>query len=240
MKIILIHIKTALVGFFRALPRWFRSRYMWALLLVPVIWSIGIDRLADANAMGWSDSATNKAFMEILHPALLATGVLFALAGWLVTRNTSLAFLSVLCAFLLSRELGGQGTSIILYLGLVGLITYGYFNFHKLETLLGSRFITSCIATGFIIYAVTQMLDRGIIKRLGWLFTWDTSWRPPYSSQMEESLESLGGSFLLLAVLVTIVIAVRQSYKIGQISPTLAADQKGLAAAYRKDQPNES
>lgn len=203
-------IKTALVTFFRSLPHWFRTRYLWILLLIPAIWIIVIYLLSDADFMGWNDAETCKAFMEILHPALLATGVLIALSGWLLSRNTSLAFLSVMCAFLLAREIGGQGTSFILYAGLAGLIIYGYFNQLKLMTLLHSRFACSWLATGFICYAVSQLLDRGVIKRLGWLFTWDTSWRPPYTSQIEESLEALGGSFILLAVFVILILATRR------------------------------
>ncbi|MGD8268137.1 MAG: hypothetical protein PVG19_13395 [Desulfobacterales bacterium] len=38
-----------------------------------------------------------------------------------------------------------------------------------------------------------------MVKRIGWLILWDTSWKPPHASNLEEALESLGGFFLLLA-----------------------------------------
>lgn len=199
--------------FFRGLPGWFRTQYIWMLLLVPVIWSSIIYGLADANIMGWGEARICKAFMEVVHPSLLATGTLLAVAGWIFTRETSLAFLGVLCAFALSREIGGQGSSIILYMGLLGLIVYGHANRRKIKTLIDSAWATSFMASCFICYAVSQLFDRGVVKRLGWLFTWDTSWKPPYSNQIEESLEALGGGFLLLAVIATLILAMRRHGK---------------------------
>ena len=60
------HIRIALGAFFRALPAWFRARYLWILLLAPAVWGIIVYQLADANTMGWHDSAICKASMEIL------------------------------------------------------------------------------------------------------------------------------------------------------------------------------
>lgn len=208
-------IKAALGAFFRALPTWFRTRYRWVLLLVPAIWSITVYLLADANAMGWNDAAICKATMEILHPALLATGAVIAFFGWALTRNVSLAFLGTMCAFALSREFGGQGTSFILYAGLVGLITYGHTRLDAIATFLDSRFASSLMATGYICYAISQLLDRGVVKRLGWLVTWDTSWKPPYATQLEETMEALGGTFLALTVVVTFFLAVRHKSNSG-------------------------
>lgn len=174
-------------------------------------------QLADANAMGWNDAAVCKASMEIFHPALLITGTLIAFSGWALTRNVSLAFLGVMCAFVLSREIGGQGTSLILYAGLVGLIIYGHAKPHNIATLLDSRFASSLMATGFLCYAISQLYDRGVIKRLGWLITWDTSWKHPYADQIEETLESLGGAFLIMAVLATLFLAVRHKSNSGTL-----------------------
>ncbi|HJP05254.1 MAG: hypothetical protein QGH46_09410 [Gammaproteobacteria bacterium] len=203
-------IRTALGAFFKALPSWFRTRYLRVLLLIPIIWYVITYMLADANFMGWSNASTAKDFLEIVHPSLLASGVALGLLGFAITKNSSLLFISVMCTFGLAREIGGQGTSIILYLGLIALITYGYANRDKVQTLLQSRLASSCMATTFICYLVSQLLDRGVIKRIGWLFIQDTTWVPPYSSQIEESLESLGGAFLLATVAVLIVLAIRQ------------------------------
>jgi hypothetical protein len=209
----LIQIRTALGAFFRALPSWFRNRYLWILLLPPVLVSVVVYKLAEANIFGWSSTAQNKLVMEIIHPSLLMGGALLALAGWRYSRNTSLAFVGVMCAFTLARELGGQGTSFILYIGLIGLITYGYNNLDKLATLLESRLASSLMATAFIIYAISQLLDRGVAMRVGRLLLWDASWEIPFTSQIEESLESLGGLCLMLTVVVLIVLVVRDNLK---------------------------
>ena len=209
----LIQIRTALGAFFRALPSWFRNRYLWILLLPPVLVSVVVYKLAEANIFGWSSTAQNKLVMEIIHPSLLTGGALLALAGWRYSRNISLAFVGVMCAFTLARELGGQGTSFILYIGLIGLITYGYNNLDKLSTLLESRLASSLMASCFIIYAISQLLDRGVAMRVGRLLLWDASWEIPFTSQVEESLESLGGLCLLLTVVVLIVLVVRDNLK---------------------------
>jgi hypothetical protein len=148
--------------------------------------------------------------MEIIHPSLLAAGALLALIGWQYSRNISLAFVGVMCAFTLARELGGQGTSFILYIGLLGLITYGHNNLGKLATLLDSRLASSLMATCYIVYALSQLLDRNVAMRIGRLLLWDATWEIPYTSQIEESLETLGGLCLVLTVVVLIVLAVRE------------------------------
>jgi hypothetical protein len=204
-----IMVRAALGAFFLALPAWFRTRYMWPMLLVPAVWGVVVYQLEDADVIGWHNSAICQDIMEIVHPALLLSGALIAISGWGFVRDGSLAFLSVMCAFVVSREFGGQGTSLILYAGLVGLITYGHMRPGKIATLLESRFACSLMATCFLCYVISQLFDRGIIKRLGWLLTWDTSWKPPYSTQIEETMESVGGAFLLLAVLATLYLALR-------------------------------
>lgn len=208
-----VRVKTALAAFFRVLPGWFRTNYLWILLLPSVLVSVLVYKLADTNTFGWHSTAQCKLVMEIIHPSLLAASVLLALVGWRFSRNTSLAFVGVMCAFTLARELGGQGTSFILYIGLIGLITYGYYNHDKLATLLKSRLVLSLMATCFIIYFISQLLDRGFAVRVGRLLLWDASWEIPYTSQIEESLESLGGLYLMLTVVTLIALVVRDNLK---------------------------
>ena len=209
----LVHIKTALAAFFRILPGWFRNRYLWILLLPSVLVSLVVYKLAEANTFGWHNTDQQKVVMEIIHPSLLAGCILLALAGWRYSRNTSLAFIGVMCAFTLARELGGQGTSFILYIGLLGLITYGYDNLDKLAILLKSQLASSLMATCFINYLISQLLDRGFAVRVGRLLLWDGSWEIPYTSQIEESLETLGGLYLMLTVVVLIALVVKGNLK---------------------------
>lgn len=209
----LSRVRTAFPVFCRALPGWFLNRYYWVLLLLPALVSLLVYKLAEANVFGWQSSTPCKLVMEIIHPSLLTGGMLLALVGWRYSRNTSLAFVGVMCAFTLARELCGQGTSFILYIGLLGLITYGYYNLDKLATLLNSRLASSLMATCFIIYAISQLLDRGAAVRVGRLLLWDASWEIPYTSQIEESLESLGGLCLLFTVVVLIILVTRDNLK---------------------------
>ncbi len=136
--------------------------------------------------------------MEVVHPALLAGFLLVSLLRLWVSRDPAFAFLAVLSVFVLGRELMGQGSTVILYAALIGLIIYGNRYPDRIASLLQSKWATSFLGMCFVCYLSSQLLDRGIVKRIGWLILWDTSWKPPFSSNLEEALESLGGLFLLL------------------------------------------
>jgi len=209
-------VKPALLDFFRGMPAFFSHRYLWWFLLAPVLFSVVIYTLVDLNAWGWQKANVLKATMEIVHPALVCIAGLLGFIGWVVYRRTTLIFIGFLCLFVFFRELGGQGTSIILYLGLIALITWAWANPHRVQLLRLSPWALSALATAFICYGFSQMLDRGVVKRLGWAFTWDTSWEPPYSSQLEESLETFGGLMLLFMTLILLAKAVSQSHSAGR------------------------
>ena len=197
-----VQIGRAATGFLGDLLAWARRDFIWFLLIVPVLLVVLVYRLSAANFLGWGDSGVFKSLMEIVHPSLLAGFLCFSLLRLMSSRDAAFAFLTVLSAFVLSREIMGQGSSIILYAGLIGLIIYGRKHPQRIALLLGSRWATSFLGMCFVCYLSSQLLDRGVVKRIGWLVLWDTSWKPPYASNLEEALESLGGLFLVLTPLV--------------------------------------
>ena len=186
----------------RDLLVWVRRDFIWYLLIVPVLLVAAVYQVSAANYLGWGDSDVFKPIMEIVHPALLAGFLCFSLLRLMHNRDAAFGFLTVLSAFLLSREILGQGSSIVLYAGLIGLIIYGRKQPQRIALLLRSRWATSLLGMCFVCYLSSQLLDRGFVKRIGWLVLWDTSWKPPYASNLEEALETLGGLFLLFTPLV--------------------------------------
>jgi hypothetical protein len=182
-----------------AMRQWVRREFVWALLVLPVISSAVVYLLSAEDVNGWSDDDKFKVVMEILHPSLIAVFLIVSWGRWITTRATEFAFLGTLSAFVLCREMVGQGSSIVLYAGLVMLFVYAMRNAEKLRGLFPSRWAASFLLMCFICYAFSQLLDRGAIKRIGWLLLWDTSWKVPFSSNFEEALESLGGFFLMLS-----------------------------------------
>ena len=188
----------ATLGFMSSLYGWVRRDFIWAMLMVPVLHILLVYHLSATNFSGWADRNAFKALMEIVHPALLAGFLLISLLRLWVSRDAVFAFLAVLSVFVLGRELMGQGSTFILFAGLIGLIIYGRTHPDRIVSLLQSRWAMSFLGMCFVCYLCSQLLDRGIVKRIGWLIFWDTSWKPPFSSNLEESLESLGGFFLLL------------------------------------------
>ena len=187
-----------------ALPAWWRQSFIYPLLIVPLLAIAVVYGISESNFFGWGDRTVAKAQLEILHPALLAIGVALAGLGWWLNRDPVLAFVAVLIVFPLSRELMGQGSSGIMIVGLLGVIFWGHRHTDDLKGLLQSRLATSALALCFFSYGLSQALDRGVIKRIGWLFTGDTSWRVPHSSNLEEGLETIGGAFLLVAAITVI------------------------------------
>jgi hypothetical protein len=192
-----VKIGQAVGRFLAAVLRWVRREFIWGLLVVPLLFVVLVYSLCAANFLGWSDSDVFKPLMEIVHPSLLAGFLLVSLLSWRLTRDSAFCFLTVLSVFVLARELTGQGSTFVLYAAIIGLILYGNRDPERIGSLLRSRWATSLLGLCFVCYLSSQLLDRGIVKRIGWLILWDTSWKPPYSSNLEEALESLGGFFLL-------------------------------------------
>ena len=193
----LVEIGRAVSRFFTDVLEWVRRDFIWGLLVVPVLFVALVYSLCDANFLGWGDSSVFKPLMEIVHPLLLTGFLLVSLLSWRLTRDVTFCFLTVLSVFVLARELIGQGSTILLYAAIIGLILYGQRDPGRIGSLLRSKWATSFLGMCFVCYLSSQLLDRGIAKRIGWLILWDTSWKLPYSSNLEEALESLGGFFLL-------------------------------------------
>lgn len=155
--------------------------------------------MVDGEWKTWDETKRWKGLFEIVHPALLVFGVFLGFLGRVEYRKTTFTFLGTLCAFALFREIAGQGWSTVLYGGILLLIVYAHLKPEKLTLLRESRWTLSFVGMGFFCYAFSQMLDRDIVECLTRPFT-ETEW-PPYSSCIEEALESLGGFFLVLSVM---------------------------------------
>jgi len=196
----LVQLGASVTTFLTYLPAYFKREFIWWLLVVPLTFPFLIYVLSDANVMNWGDDDVVKGLMEVVHPSLLATALVASLLMWAVTRDASLGLIGGISASCLSRELGGQGTSTLLVVGLCAVIVYGDTHRNQIETFLNSRWTKALIALCFISYAGSQLLDRGIIKHSVRLATGDDEWQIRFSSNVEESMETLGGFFLLLAV----------------------------------------
>ena len=206
-----------LLSFPKSVWIWFRKDFIWPLLLFPFLFALQMYFVIDEKLFGtmvdgkwktWDETKRWKDLFEIVHPGLLALGVFLGFLGRVEYRKTSFAFLGSLCAIALFREIAGQGWSTVFYGGILLLIVYARLKSEKLTLLHESRWTLSFVGMGFFCYALSQLLDRGLVKRLAKTFT-ETKW-PPYSSYIEEGLESLGGFFLVLSVM-SIFFLVRKS-----------------------------
>ena len=184
---------------FALIHRWIVTEFHWSLLVVPVL-VVGLVYLVSfSDFAGSSDDDIFKAYMELLHPALLFGFLIVSWARWIVTRQPMFAFLGVLSVCVFSREIIGQGSSFIVYAGIIVLWIYASRHHERVASLLKSDWIMSFLFMCFVCYAASQILDRGAIKHIGRFVLADSEWRLAHSSNLEEALESLGGAFLLLA-----------------------------------------
>jgi hypothetical protein len=200
-----VEMRLSLKNFIQALPDWWRRDFVWRLMTVPVLFIVLMYILSDANIFGWQDSTGCKNDLEIIHPVLLLFSIIISVGGWLKTKDSALLFIGFLAAFALARELLGQGSTFVFIAGIIGLIIYANRDLERIKTLLNSKWSTSLLGMCFICYFISQLFDRGFMKRIWWLVTMDTSSKPPYSSNIEEGLESLGGFFLVLTSISLII-----------------------------------
>ena len=121
----LVKTRQAIHSFLSSLLGWLRRDFKWGLLIVPILYIVLVYSLSEADFRGWGDHSIFKPLMEVVHPALLAGFLLVSLLRLWVSRDTAFAFLAVLSVFVLGRELMGQGSTVILYAALIGLIIYG-------------------------------------------------------------------------------------------------------------------
>jgi hypothetical protein len=209
-----VEMRLSLKNFIQALPDWWRRDFIWNLMAAPVLFIVLMYILSDANIFGWQDSSVCKNDLEIIHPALLLLTIILSVGGWLKAKDSALLFLGFLAAFFLTRELLSQtnvSTSVVIA-GIIGLIIYANRDLERIKTLLNSKWSTSLLGMCFICYFISQLFDRGFIKRIWWLVKMDTSLKLPYSSNIEEGLESLGGFFLVLTS-ISLIIHTRKLLK---------------------------
>ncbi|MCK5438759.1 MAG: glycosyltransferase [Gemmatimonadetes bacterium] len=187
--------------FYQGTLSWFRADFIRALLVAPLIVAVAVYAISNRNLLGWQDASVAKSTLEVAHRGVLVLTVAAGALGFVTMRDRVFAFIGVLAGFALFRELMGQGWSWVLYLGLFGLILFGEKRRDAIATILASRWIASLLAMCFICYFLSQLLDRAVLVSISRLILWDSSWRLPYSSNIEESLETLGGVFLLMTAL---------------------------------------
>jgi hypothetical protein len=122
------------------------------------------------------------------------------LAGFVVRGNRIAGWMALLgCAFFI-REIHFEGSGYIMAIILLGIGRMAWRQPHRFTALWNARFALSLIAMCGISYGCSEVLfDRGLIEQPFRIIFSDPDWNLPYSSNIEESLETLGGFFLLLS-----------------------------------------
>ncbi len=202
MKHSLLKGFSAIVRFPGQVFVWWKNEFPFLALLIPIVIGLVILAVSSFNLFGWHDEGLAKDQLEIAHPSLLAIAVILSILGRILYKDLSLSFMILLSGALLSREILGQGNSWIVYLAIIILIVWAEFSQKGGPTSLKNhKPATIALFLAFFSYLISQILDRGLIKTLMRFVSGDPELKIPYSSNIEESLETLGGFFVVLTII---------------------------------------
>lgn len=182
----------------RAFTRWLREDFVWWLPALPLLVAALVYYLSAINFQEWQHSWPLKSKLEIAHPVLLFVFLAGSFQGWRIARIYSFAWLTILSAVLFLRELHFFGTDALVYLTLILLGVAAYRAPQNLRALFRNRWASSLLAIGFFCYFCSQAFDRGLWKFVIGIAMRDPEFDIMNDSQIEESLETLGGFFLML------------------------------------------
>lgn len=182
---------------------WLRAEFKWPLLLfIPVVVTT-IELLMYQDFLGWSESGVLKSKLEIAHPALLVAFTLLSLIGWRKFSHLPWVGMSLLGFAFVMREIHFEGSDYLMGVLVLGVLGYAWKNPDSFASLWKADWALSLMAMGFVSYFCSEVLfDRGLIKQPIELIMGDPEWKLPFSTQVEESLETLGGLFLLSSSIV--------------------------------------
>lgn len=178
--------------------KWFFSIFQWPLLVLPCVVAATVYWLTEIDFCGFRDYSVLKSRMELLHPAVLAAAVLVAAQGWRLTRDFSYLWLFFAALNFLGREcrIVGHASSELVFLVFAVLVAVAVKKRSAMTGLWLDRTAASLFTMCLVTYFLSQALDRKLIEHVLRPFM-GRGWRIPGASNIEETLETLGGMFLL-------------------------------------------
>jgi len=185
----------------KTILNWFLKKFYWPLLAIPVALILGVYQLSESNFRGWDNSQVLRADMEIIHPVALLCFTLVAFQSWQLTRAYVYGWLAIMGAAVVMREIHFEGSDIIVYTTLIVLWGLAWKRPEKLSELWNNRLALSLLVMCFTSWILSESFDRGIIKNIIQLAIGDQEWDLKHATNIEESMECLGGTFLLFSVL---------------------------------------
>ena len=180
---------------------WAKGTFVWWLLFIPVIHFALVKYLSSEDLLFFQESAYVKQVFEIIHPSLLFVTMLLCWQGWRLSGRFAFGWLALFASCMFCREVHFEGSSVILVVGSLTLLAVAVRRTDERRAFLERRWACSFYFMGLICYLISQLLDRGILKHVIRWVTQDSSFKIFHSSNVEESMESLGGLFLLLTPL---------------------------------------
>lgn len=177
---------------------------VWALCM-PVI-AASMLFLASGPALPWfvgKYAWTGKDFQEILGPSLLGAAVFVAAFQCVLRGGVCRVWMLCIPLTFLCRELHFAGTGTGVYLGLVAIVWFGIHNAARLQPVWNCRNVCGAWFAAACFYGLAVTVDSGVWKFLPHAQVWGVN--------LEETMESLGHSLILVATLFGVAIVDRIS-----------------------------
>lgn len=191
--------------------RWFSQTFYWWLLLIPAIHLGLISYLSQQKIGIFHNEVDPKVLFEQIHPAILVVFTLLSLQGWRLTRRYAFGWMTIFGCVLFCREMHFYGSGPILVGGLLLLLRAAIKQPEERRAFLSQRWAASWFTLSFVSYVVSQLLDRGVFEFIGRVIVWNFRWTLLHRSNMEETLETLGGLFLVFTTLTILASALPRS-----------------------------
>lgn len=182
---------------------WFIHVFRWWLLPLPLIHIAVVQYISAIDLGVFADRSDTKDLFEIIHPAILATAFVVAALSFWMTRRFTFGWLTALTAVLFCREMHFVGSGVILVGGLLILIVVAARNPVHRRAFVQQRWAITLFLFCILCYTISQMFDRNTFAHIGRVIVQNESFEILHSSNVEESMESLGGLCLLLSILTT-------------------------------------
>ena len=194
---------------FRVLPWWSSFWLLGGISLL--VW-------ANASGLGWfvgKYAWTGKDFQEVLGPTILAAAMVIGLYQFLVDPNEEQGWRVALPLILFCREWHFAGTGTGVFIALSAWIFWGFHDAAVRASLPRRRAFVGHTLGAFLVYALAMSLDIGCWKFL--------ALSSLYSTNLEETLESLGHFAILTALFATACFPVRTYREERPLNPPLSA-----------------
>lgn len=210
----------------KAIWKWLHQEFILWLTTIPPLIALTLYLLLQYTFHFENNNIIIIKIMEVLHPAILFLFLCTTAYSWKNYHTQGFKWTTITAAALFMREIHFKGSDIIVYTTLILSWGLAWRQPKYIVDLFSHKIASSCFVMGFLSYVCSESFDRRIFERFFKIYLNNYSYRIPHSSRIEESLETLGGLFLLLSAITLLIHWHRNSQEKSSPSPEYTPAKK--------------